>query len=82
MQVNEKNLDQVVKVVTHPASLSPWSPENAPIELQVPARRVNGWEIERPESLVSNFVKNTQTDNYMVTETITGNDRPLAWNTS
>jgi DUF1680 family protein len=73
LALDEKNLNQVVKVITHPAGLTPWSPENAPIELQVPARRVDGWEIERLKSLVSNFVKSYDNANIMVTEAINGN---------
>ncbi len=72
LAVNEINLDEVVQVVTQPVGLVPWSPENAPVELHVPARQVAGWEIDCSEKLVSNFVKSFESENIMVTESIEG----------
>ena len=73
LEVDQNNLNQVVKIITHPVSLSPWSPDSAPIELQVPARRVEGWEIQRTNHLVSSFVKNFAHENIWVTEPVKGN---------
>ena len=72
LAVDENNLEQEVEVIFHPAELSPWSPENAPIELRVPAHLVEGWEIQRSDELVSNFVKSYENENFMVTEPIKG----------
>ena len=71
MEIDEYHLGDI-RVLTHTVGLSPWSPENAPIELQVPARQVKGWEIERTESLVSHFVKSFENENIMVIEPIHG----------
>ena len=40
------DVQQQIKVINKPYSDNPWSIENAPIELQVPARLVNGWSLE------------------------------------
>jgi hypothetical protein len=45
--INRENLQQQIKVVYKPYSLNPWSIENAPVELKVPARIVNGWDLEK-----------------------------------
>ncbi|MEP7278606.1 MAG: beta-L-arabinofuranosidase domain-containing protein [Bacteroidota bacterium] len=41
--VNNENVQQAIKVVNKAYTDNPWSIESAPIELQVPARLVNGW---------------------------------------
>jgi hypothetical protein len=38
---------QQIKVIKRPYSDNPWSIENAPIELRVPARLVKGWIFEK-----------------------------------
>ncbi len=43
--VTKDSLQQQVKVVNKTYSDNPWSIENSPIELQVPARLVNGWTL-------------------------------------
>jgi hypothetical protein len=43
--VDRANLQQKIKVINKPYSDNPWSIENAPIELRVPARLVNGWKL-------------------------------------
>ncbi len=40
------NLQQQIKVINKPYNDNPWSIENTPIELQVPARLVTGWGLE------------------------------------
>lgn len=47
LAVDEANLEEAVKVIHHPFSLEPWSLGKAPIELQVPARKVSGWKTAR-----------------------------------
>lgn len=47
LALNEKNLEKEVEIIKHPVSLEPWSIENAPVELRVPARRVKGWRMKR-----------------------------------
>ena len=43
LAVDERDLDGV-EVVQGPLSGNPWTPETAPVELLVPARRVAGWK--------------------------------------
>lgn len=45
--LNNANLLQQIKVINRPYSDNPWSIENAPIELRVPARLVKGWVLEK-----------------------------------
>lgn len=45
LALDKKNLAAAVKVVNQGMSSEPWSIANAPIELQVLARRVSGWKI-------------------------------------
>ena len=72
LEVNRENLNQVVKVIHHPVGPHPWSPEDAPIELQVPARRLEGWEMEKLDSVVSGFVRKVNNEYVWVTEPIQG----------
>ena len=44
--VTNNNLQQQIKVVNKTYSDNPWSIENAPIELKVPARIVSGWTLQ------------------------------------
>ena len=44
--VTNNNLQQQIKVVNNTFSDNPWSIENAPIELNVPARIVSGWTLQ------------------------------------
>lgn len=41
--LNKDSLQQQIEVINKPWSDNPWSIENTPIELKVPARLVNGW---------------------------------------
>ena len=59
--VNEKNLSRLVDVVYKPCTNDPWTIRTAPIELQVPARRVKGWKIERKKSVVGLYPNATFT---------------------
>ena len=43
--LNDKHLQQQIKVVNKAYSDNPWNLENAPVELKVPARLVNGWKL-------------------------------------
>ena len=45
--LNNVNILQQIKVIKRPYSDNPWSIENAPIELRVPARLVKGWIFEK-----------------------------------
>lgn len=61
--LNTNNLQTAIKVINKPYSSNPWSLENAPIELQVPAKLVKGrglqnktemefenWKVERDQN--------------------------------
>jgi len=43
--LNDEHLQQQIKVVNKAYSDNPWNLENAPVELKVPARLVNGWKL-------------------------------------
>ena len=49
--VSQDSLQQQIKVVNNPFSDNPWSIENAPLELKVPARLVNGWMLENKNEM-------------------------------
>jgi len=49
--LNNENVQQAIQVVNKTYSDNPWSIETAPIELQVPARLVNGWAIENKTAM-------------------------------
>ncbi len=44
LHVRADNLEEKVKVIFHKNSDTPWSVQSAPIELQVPAYRLNNWK--------------------------------------
>lgn len=46
-----ENIQQQIKVIKKPYSDNPWSIENAPIELQVPARLVTGWAMDNKTAM-------------------------------
>jgi hypothetical protein len=43
--LNSEPLESQIKIIRKPMNNNPWSIENAPIELKVPAKKVNGWQI-------------------------------------
>ncbi len=57
LSLNAANLKKQITVIEHPYSDDPWSIENAPIELKVPARKVNGWGLlHKTEMVFENWV--------------------------
>lgn len=46
LAVDSHNLEKQIQVIQKPVPANPWSLESAPIELRVPARKVNGWTCE------------------------------------
>ena len=49
--LNNENVQQAIKVINKPYTDNPWSIETSPIELQVPARLVNGWTIQHKTAM-------------------------------
>ncbi len=47
-----ENIDEKVEIIRKPMTGNPWYAENTPIKLQVPARRVHSWEIQKETSMV------------------------------
>jgi hypothetical protein len=45
--VDEDSLNEKVEIIEKQPGLDPWSIDTAPIELKVPARKVNGWELRK-----------------------------------
>lgn len=52
LALSEKTLEQDVAIEYQPATADPWTPQSAPIRLHVPARKVKGWNLERPKKIV------------------------------
>jgi len=53
--LDEKNPERSVEVVHRPVGPEPWSIENAPVELIVPARKVKGWGLVRKKSITQYY---------------------------
>ncbi len=54
LALNAKNLKSSVQIIKHPVGKSnPWSPDDAPVELLVPARKVRNWKLEKPRFIDS-----------------------------
>ena len=51
LAIDEKRLADQVEIVCRPPVGHPWTPEAAPVELHVPARRVKGWKLLRTRTL-------------------------------
>ncbi len=49
--INEQNLRSAVEIIKNPVSLDPWSLEESPVELRVPARIVKGWGLVRKRAV-------------------------------
>jgi uncharacterized protein len=56
LAVDEHNLQDEVKIINRPLTSEPWSIDNAPIELQVPARRVVGWKLQRKKAITAGMI--------------------------
>lgn len=46
LALNEADLAAKVKVIARTITANPWSIRTAPVELRVPARKLNGWTVE------------------------------------
>lgn len=57
LALDEGSLDEIA-ILTRPLQGDPWSLATAPIELQVPARRVKGWAIRDLKSIIGEYVDN------------------------
>ncbi len=49
--INPENIANEIKVVSKAYSLNPWSIESSPVELKIPARIVNGWDLEKKNEM-------------------------------
>jgi hypothetical protein len=45
LDVNARNVQMRAKIVSHSFAGFPWTPETASVTIQIPARRVPGWEL-------------------------------------
>jgi hypothetical protein len=52
LAVDENYLGRNVEVIYRDMSLEPWDIKNAPVELHVPARTVDEWDIEKKNSIL------------------------------
>ncbi len=53
LALDENNLERDVEIRTHPVGEDPWDPSQVPIELIVPAHRVQGWDLVKTDNLIS-----------------------------
>lgn len=53
LAIGGRDLDKAVRIVRKPLPANPWSIHTAPIELQVPARRVAGWDLVRQKEILA-----------------------------
>jgi hypothetical protein len=51
LAVNELEIEREAVVRTNGTLDHPWDPASAPIEIDLPARRVHGWDLDRRENL-------------------------------
>jgi hypothetical protein len=52
LAIDENNLDREVEVIYREMSQEPWDIKSTPLELKVPARTVEGWDIERKSTIL------------------------------
>jgi len=53
LDIDAKNTSGAIRVIQNEwPERSPWSASAAPIQLQVPARRVIGWDLDRPSEII------------------------------
>jgi len=52
LALRNDNVGDLVQVVQCNMTDHPWSPENAPVALQVPARRVKGWKLNKQSEII------------------------------
>ena len=50
-----ENFKDEIEIIHHPVGRDPWRLEAAPLELRVPARQIRDWEIERFETIESQY---------------------------
>jgi len=46
LDIDEKDLEEI-DVILKPVTPEPWNINASPIELKVPARKINGWDIDK-----------------------------------
>jgi len=46
LALSASDLDSRIKIIQRPMTANPWSIKTAPVELRVPARKLNGWAVE------------------------------------
>lgn len=64
LDLDERTLDKSVEVVHHPMTAEPFFPEQAPIELRVPAYRVRGWRLRNLKRLKEEAGEMVEPDNF------------------
>jgi hypothetical protein len=74
--LNSGSLESQIKIVTKPVNDNPWSIEQAPVELIVPAKKVNGWQILKSTEVENeNWVPLHNDHGYVVGWEMTGKEK-------
>ena len=67
LAVDQEHLAQQIEIIQRDVSADPWNLDQPPIELRVPARKVNGWKIKKAKK-VKNLVWRDQVETKITTK--------------